>query len=114
VDKILKVYMERSVCFVLDNSTGELRMTYHVAEDALNKMMKFGNGIYLHIMDSHYYTNLKEYCWKKNISFSQITSTEYKIYSQDKIKLVLNKLVDDVITGKNDKFVIIKFVNLMR
>jgi len=113
VDKIYNRYTGKVVS--LSNEQG-IPKIYYIYNDTqvFDKMMKFGNGIYIHMMNNKYYLELKQYCWEKNIAFTQITSTEYKIMSHDKIKLVLHKLVLDVLNGRNGSFMITKFTNLMR
>ena len=114
IDKILYNYTEKSVCFT-NNSLSEPRIIYNQNTNIMNKVSSmFGNGIYVIVLNPTYYTNLKEFFWKKNIAFSQVMSDTYRIYSHDKIKIVLAKLVEDVYNNKTDNFIIQKFTNWMR
>lgn len=114
IDKILDNYSEKSVCFT-NNSLSEPRIIYNQNTNIMNKVSSmFGNGIYVIVLNPTYYTDLKEFFWKRNIAFSQVMSDTYRINSHDKIKIVLAKLVEDVYNNKTDNFIIQKFTNWMR
>lgn len=116
IDVLVKyLYYNKNASFYKDRTTGRYDFDIDTKEGfiMINKLQKYNNGIYV-VLDKYDFGELKLFITKKNISFSEISSTEYKIWSHDKIKIVLDKLVDDILNGKREKFSILKIDYLMR
>jgi hypothetical protein len=111
---ILGKYMDAPVSLSMNQSTGMPFLLVDNLEIIFDRMMKYGNGIYIHTKDNGYYPKIKEFCWEKNIMFTQLTPTDIKIMSGDKFHILLHKMVEDVLNGRTDKFIVRKFNNLMR
>jgi len=102
VETILNNYRKNTTTFNLINYRPVIN--YDFAINIMDNLKShYGNNIYLQI-DKEYKLEFKEFCWDKNIAFSEITETEYKIMSTDKIKQLLTKLVKDVFNEKTFTF----------
>jgi len=99
VETILNNYKKNTLSFHFSNYMPKI----YIDDVPINGRFKSHGNIYLHIQEE-YKLEFKEFCWDKNIAFSEISETEYKIMSTDKIKQLLTKLVKDVFNQKTFTF----------
>jgi hypothetical protein len=117
VNTIKANYGEKNVMFgqeIHKRMNPRYVLEYGVQSSPIDRLYRYGNGIYVIVEDTSVSERLMLYMTKRNVAFTQLTSTNYKVMSHDKIDIVLDKLVDEVLNGRLSQFVTRKITNMMR
>jgi hypothetical protein len=113
VDTILRDYIDHTVYFTNQGRFGlnKLNIAHHTGDGFMNGIRKrFGKGVYLHVGDD-FGDLAKKYLHNLDIDYTPIMSTTYRILSHDKIRRLVKKFAEEVISENLSMMMIRKFDN---